>query len=146
MGIYETFLLGSFLCIGSQISHRASQSSEAEDGGNSVPSSGSRFLVSPKTVPSQPHLVPGWGTVAVFHQPEEGGPPLAFCITAAHALAWAFQAGLGLHQGSVLASDQLGHLLFVLGRARSWHRGLQGCQHFIFRDRKMLAFWQLLLF
>lgn len=77
---------------------------------------------------------------------EEGGPPLAFCITAAHALAWALQAGLGLHQGPVLASDQLGHLLFILGRARSWHGGLKGCQHFIFRDRKMLAFWQLLLF
>lgn len=57
---------------------------------------------------------------------EEGGPPLAFCITAAHALAWTLQAGLGLHQGSVLASDQLGHLLFILGRAQVLAQGPEG--------------------
>ena len=93
--------------------------------------------------PSGPHLVSGWGRrsrppTAV----EKGGPPLASSWTAAHARSWHFRLDPGLLQGPVPAPGQLGYLLFILGRAGSWQQGLKWCLPFIFRDGKMLAFWQ----
>lgn len=96
---------------------------------------------------SGPHLVSGWGHWSCPPSAvEKGGPPLASSLTAAHARSWHFRLDLGLLQGPVPASGQLGHLLFILGRAGSWQRGLKWCPHFIFRDGKMLAFWQPLFF
>jgi len=97
--------------------------------------------------PSGPHLVSGWGRWSCPPSAvEKRGPPLASSLTAAHVRSWHFRLDLGLLQGPVPASSQLGHLLFILGRAGSWQQGLKWCPHFIFRDGKMLAFWQPLFF
>lgn len=72
----------------------------------------------------------------------EGRAPLASSWTAAHARSWHFRLDPGLLPGPVPAPGQLGYLLFILGRAGSWQQGLKWCLPFIFRDGKMLAFWQ----